>query len=108
MLVSRKIKISHKIGISQTQNQRGLCRRGRLQKILPLALTNAAKATLKPAHINEKKKCRRSYRPVEKKNETSSSNKQNFPTLAKIMSFRLATPTKDALYGSLQAPSSEQ
>lgn len=45
-----------------TQNQdRGLCRRGLLQKIRPLALTNAAIATLRPAHINEKNKCRRSY-----------------------------------------------
>lgn len=46
----------------RTQNQhRGLCRRGLLQKIRPLALTNAAIATLRPAHITEKNKCRRSY-----------------------------------------------
>lgn len=39
------------------QNQQGLCRRGRLQKTRPLALTNAAITRLIPTQTKEKNRC---------------------------------------------------
>lgn len=66
-LKNKRASTAGKLSFFGTQiYDRGLCRRGRLQKTRPLALTNAAKATLMLAHIIEKNKCLKSYRTAER------------------------------------------